>query len=81
MALTNFLHSTAPQASAIFPVTPSATPFVNGICKFVWAAGSGTITFVDAAGQTITGFPVFAGRNDIMCQKITAASVSVYAMY
>lgn len=64
------------------PITPSGTVFANGTCRFLQVGVAGTATIVLANGNTITGFPLVAGQNNVRVQKITAATATgIFACY
>lgn len=56
----------------------------EGMARGVWAAQAGTINFIDGAGEVITDFPIFAGQNMILVQRVKTGgttSAALWAIY
>lgn len=53
-----------------------------GAPRALWVGTAGTFTGTDAAGNTITAFPLFTGRNDIVVQTWTGGTATdVWGLY
>lgn len=83
-----FVPHNSPQAGApavnVALITPSDTvDLPGGLCRFIQVGGAGLINFIDADGTTVTGFPVVAGRNDVMVKRLKTGgtATNVWAAY
>lgn len=55
----------------------------HGLPKAIWVGTPGTLNFTDPSGNTITGFPVFEGRNDITFQALNTGGTAddIWALF
>jgi hypothetical protein len=65
-------------------VKDDAADLPDGMARGIWAAQAGTINFIDGGGATRTAFPIFAGPNNFLVQRVKtggATSDSLWAIY
>lgn len=56
----------------------------GGAARGVWAAQAGTINFIDGGGATRTNFPIFAGPNNFIVQRVLTGGLTsndLWAIY
>lgn len=70
-------------ARAAIKVTAAATDLPDGVCRALWVGTAGTITGVDAMGNTVTSFPASTGLIPVGFSRITTSSTAsdIWALY
>lgn len=68
------------------PVTPSATPLVDGVCKAILCSADGALNLTNARGVARASIPVQKGVNPLRAAVINnptagAAPATVVALY
>lgn len=52
------------------PVTKANTDLAGGICRAIVVGSAGTLNFMDASGNVLTGYPAHIGENAIKAKQI-----------
>lgn len=77
------LDDASAPARAAVKVTKATSDLPDGTCRGLWVGTAGTATMIDAAGNTLTDFPLQAGLNPISITRVSTGGTAddIWALY
>ena len=65
---------------SMVPLTAGPDDFAKGVCRSMFFTGGGSVTFVTAAGETVTITPPDCMLLPVRCKRLTSGT-GAYACY
>lgn len=64
-------------------VTKATSDLPNGPCRALWVGTAGTANLIDATGNVLTNFPLFAGANVVQIKRVSTGGTAddIWALY